>query len=176
MALEKSLGAIGILFLLLAVERVFALPLHRLGIVPRTWSGLGGIVFSPLLHANLSHLAANAVPLFVLLLLLLSHREYRPWRTLAMIWLASGAGTWLIGRGHAIHLGASSIIFGVAAFLIVAGWRLRSWHAVAVSVSVVVFYGGIFYGVLPRSGPISWEGHLCGMIAGVLAARGLRQP
>ena len=27
-------------------------------------------------------------------------------------------GTWLIGRGQAIHLGASSIVFGLAAFLI----------------------------------------------------------
>jgi membrane associated rhomboid family serine protease len=165
--------AVGLLFLVLAADGLFHLSLIRLGIVPRTVGGLVGILFSPLLHFNWSHLAANAAPLFVLLLLLLGHREYHPWRTLSLIWVASGLGTWLIGRGHSVHLGASSLIFGLAAFLIVAGLRVRSWQAVAVSILVAVLYGGIFYGVMPRSGPISWEGHLCGAIAGVLAARKL---
>jgi membrane associated rhomboid family serine protease len=58
----------------------------------------------------------------------------------------------------------------MAAFLIVAGWRLKSWKPAVVALAVFLLYGGIFYGVLPQSGPVSWEGHLCGAIAGVLAA------
>jgi membrane associated rhomboid family serine protease len=173
-AVETSLTLLGFLFLVKAVEVVFRLPLQQFGILPRTEAGLPGILFSPLLHANLGHLVANAVPLFVLLVLLLSNREYHPYRTLALIWGASGVGTWLIGRGQSVHIGASSIVFGLAAFLIVAGFRVRSWRSAAVAIIVFLLYGGIFYGVLPRAGPVSWEGHLCGAVAGVLVAGSLR--
>jgi membrane associated rhomboid family serine protease len=173
-AVETSATVIGVLFLVRAAEVTFRLPLGQLGIVPRTVTGLAGIVFSPLLHASASHLVANSLPLFVLLALLLSNRQYHPYRSLALIWGASGLGTWLIGRGHSVHLGASSIVFGLAAFLIVAGLRMKSWRSAAVAILVVVLYGGIFYGALPQAGPISWEGHLCGAIAGAWTARNLR--
>ena len=103
-------------------------------------------------------------------MLLLSNRNYHPYGTLVFIWLASGLGTWLIGRGNAVHIGASSVIFGLAAFLIVAGFLMKSWRSAFVAIFVFLFYGGIFYGVLPRNGPISWEGHLCGALAGIFAA------
>ena len=173
-AAQTSLMMVGALFVVMGVSVVFHLPLQRWGILPRTQVGLVGIVLSPLLHANLSHLVANAVPLFVLMVLLLSNGEYRPFQTLALIWGASGLGTWLIGRGQAIHLGASSIVFGLAAFLIVAGFRLKSWRSALVAMLVCFLYGGIFYGVLPQAGPISWEGHLCGALAGVWAASQIR--
>ena len=170
-AVRLILALIGGLFLIRVVDALLGLGLNLLGIVPRTVHGLVGIVFAPLLHANLNHLTANAVPLFVLLILLLSNREYHPYRALAWIWLASGLGTWLIGRGQAVHLGASSVIFGLAAFLIVAGFSARSWRAALIAILVFFLYGGIFYGVLPQAGPISWEGHFCGMVAGAWTAR-----
>jgi membrane associated rhomboid family serine protease len=173
-ALVTSLGLVAILFLVLGAEVVFHFHLQRFGILPRTKAGLLGILFAPLLHANLQHLLANAVPLFVLLLLLLSNRAYHPYRTLAWIWGASGLGTWLIGRGNAVHIGASSIIFGLAAFLIVAGLLMKSWRSAVVAIFVFLLYGGIFYGVLPRAGPISWEGHLCGTLASVWAAKSIK--
>ena len=173
-ALVTSLGLVAILFLVLAAEVVFHFHLERLGILPRTKAGLLGILFAPLLHANLQHLLANAVPLFVLLFLLLTNRAYHPYRTLAWIWGASGLGTWLIGRGNAVHIGASSIIFGLAAFLIVAGLLMKSWRSAIVAILVFLFYGGIFYGVLPRAGPISWEGHLCGTLASVWAVKAIK--
>jgi membrane associated rhomboid family serine protease len=173
-AAKISLTMVGVLFLMLFLQRMFDPALSRLGILPRTQSGLWGILFAPLLHANLSHLTANAIPFGVLMVLLLTNAEYRPVQTLVLIWVASGLGTWLIGRGEAIHLGASSVIFGLAAFLIAAGLRARSWKSVLVAVVVFVFYGGIFYGAIPQAGPVSWEGHLCGMIAGIWAA--LRLP
>ena len=169
-AVTTSLTVVGVLFLVTVVQVVFGVPLAELGIVPRTLRGLVGIVFSPCLHASLSHIAANAIPLFMLLVMLLSDRSYQPWRTMIWIWGLSGLGTWLIGRGGSVHVGASSIVFGLAAFLIIAGLRLRSWRSLAVAVVVVMFYGGIFYGALPHRGPISWEGHLCGLIAGVWIA------
>lgn len=170
-AVVTSAAMVATLFLVKGIEVVLHLPLEQFGIVPRTVRGLLGIVFSPLLHGNMHHLLANSVPLFVLLVLLLSNPKYHPYRALGLIWLASGAGTWLIGRGGAVHIGASSIVFGVAAFLIVAGLTMKSWRSATVAILVFLFYGGIFYGALPQAGPISWEGHLCGAVAGVMAAR-----
>jgi membrane associated rhomboid family serine protease len=172
-AVVISASMIAVLFAVKGAEILFHLPLQQFGIVPRTLWGVIGILFSPLLHGNLHHLLANSVPLFVLLIILFSNPKYYPTATLAFIWIVSGAGTWLIGRGAAVHIGASSIVFGLAAFLIVAGLTMRSWRSAAIAIFVFFFYGGIFYGALPRAGPISWEGHLCGMLAGVWCARRL---
>jgi membrane associated rhomboid family serine protease len=177
-ALAVSAVGVASLFVLEAIDWSLATighePGRRLdawGIVPRTTRGLVGILLAPLLHANFAHLLANAVPLFILLTLLLWDRRYRPWPALAMIWLGSGLGTWLIGRGHTVHIGASSIIYGLAAYLVMAGFLLKSWRSLVVALLVLFFYGGLIYGVLPRAGPISWEGHLCGAMAGLWTAR-----
>jgi membrane associated rhomboid family serine protease len=172
-AVLVSTLCIGLLFLVKGVEILLNLHLEGFGIVPRSVGGLAGIFFSPLLHANMHHLLANSVPLFVLLVILLSNSKYHPYITVGFIWIASGLGTWLIGRRNSVHIGASSVVFGIAAFLIVAGFTMKSWRSFAIAVFVFLFYGGIFYGALPQPGPISWEGHLCGTIAGAWRARRL---
>ncbi len=154
----------------LLLRRQTGRTLDAFGIAPRTLPGLIGILLSPMLHGNLAHLAVNAVPLFILLTVLFWDRRYHPWPTLTSIWLLSGLGTWLIGRGNSIHIGASSIIFGLVAYLIVAGFFMRSWRSAFTAVLVCLAFGGIFYGVLPQNGPISWEAHLCGAIAGLFMA------
>ena len=160
----------------LILQRSKGLTLAGFGIVPRTTSGLVGIAFSPLLHASPAHLLANALPLFVLLVLLFWDRHYHPVVTLYSIWFFSGLGTWLIGRGAddgrpIVHIGASSIIFGLVAYLIASGFLMRSWRSAVVAIAVLICFGGIFYGVLPQGGPISWEGHLSGALAGVWSAK-----
>lgn len=169
-AVETSACLVSGLFIVKVAELALRISLAGFGIVPRTGRGLVGILFSPLLHANAGHLLANAVPLLVLLVLLFWDRHYHPWWTLGAIWFVSGLGTWLIGRGNAVHIGASSIIFGLAAYLIAAGFWMKSWRTVVVAIAVFACFGGIFYGVLPVDRPISWEGHLSGALAGVWAA------
>lgn len=152
------------------LQVVLPAPWGLLGIQPRTEWGLLGILFSPLLHASLAHLVSNAAALFPLLLLLFSDDRYRPEPTLAAIWLASGLGTWLIGRGGSVHIGASGIVFGLISYLIASGLWMRSWRAALVAVVVLVLFGSALAGVLPQSGPVSWEGHLCGAAAGIGSA------
>jgi membrane associated rhomboid family serine protease len=159
------------LFALRWLEQVWRLPLNHYGIIPRTWRGLFGIVVAPLLHANWSHLTANALPLMVLLVLLLADRQYYPGRTLALIWIIGGAGTWLIGRPHTIHIGASSLIFGLVVYLIAAGFLMGKWRPAVIALLVALLFGSALYGVLPQAGPISWEGHLSGAVAGLWTAR-----
>ena len=178
-AVETSALIVSLLFLVEAADMILQrgqrLTLAGFGIVPRTLSGLAGIAFSPLLHASPAHLLANALPLFVLLVLLFWDRHYYPALTLASIWFFSGLGTWLIGRASEggrpiIHIGASSIIFGLVTYLIVAAFRMKSWRSAVVALLVFIGFGGLLYGLLPRAGPISWEGHLSGALAGVWAA------
>src|SRR5438132_1947119 len=179
-AAQTSALMISLLFLVevsdLILRREKGLTFAGFGIVPRTVPGLVGIAFSPLLHASPAHLLANALPLFILLILLFWDRHYYPVLTLASIWFFSGLGTWLIGRGAdggrpIVHIGASSIIFGLVAYLIVAGFLMKSWRSAIVALLVFIGFGGIFYGVLPQAGPISWEGHLSGALAGIWAAK-----
>jgi membrane associated rhomboid family serine protease len=169
-ALEISSLLVGVIILMTVLDWLLPIDLRVFGIRPRTMLGLLGIVFAPLLHAGFPHLFANAVPLLVLLILLFAQRSYRPAQTLAWIWIGSGVGTWLIGRSGAIHIGASSLIYGLVVYLIMAGWWLRSWGSIGVAAVVLVLYGGIFYGVLPQRSLVSWEGHLAGALTGLLVA------
>ncbi|MBC8002117.1 MAG: rhomboid family intramembrane serine protease [Opitutaceae bacterium] len=170
-AVETAAAFVFALVLVKATEIGLGISLAGFGIRPRQTDGLAGIVFSPLLHASIAHLTSNALPLLVLMTLLFWDRRYRPVSTLVTIWLASGVGTWLIGRGDSIHIGASSLIYGLVAFLIASGLKLKSLRAVLVAVVVFLAYGGAVYGILPENKQISWEGHLCGAIAGILTAR-----
>jgi membrane associated rhomboid family serine protease len=171
-AVEWSLLFIALLFAIEAADILLGHRLDLFGIRPRNGIGLIGILFSPLLHVNWTHLCANAPPLFVLLILLFWDRKYHPERAVAWIWIASGFGTWLIGRGDAIHIGASSLIYGLVMYMIAASWWMRSWRAGLVAVLVLFFYGGIFQGVLPQQDRVvSWEGHLAGALAGLWTAK-----
>ena len=144
--------------------------LDSFGVVPRTLIGLIGIPASPFLHANLNHLIGNTIPLLVLLMLLAGSRA-RSWEIVLEVALLGGLLLWLFGR-HATHIGASGLIFGLAAFLIVSGIRERRTIPLVVAVVVGFLYGGtLLWGVLPSVGPdISWDGHLSGVIAGAAVA------
>jgi membrane associated rhomboid family serine protease len=175
-ALEAAAPLIAIMSLLKLIEIVAGLTFAGLGIVPRDPRGAIGILTAPLLHANLAHLFANISPLLILLVLLFWDKTYHPTRTLTTIWLASGLGTWLIGRANGpdgrptVHLGASSLIFGLVAYLLVAGVLAGRWRTFLVAVLVFLAFGGIYVGVLPDDGPVSWEGHLSGALAGLITA------
>lgn len=169
-AFDTTVRIIVVLFVLELADGLFALGLDRFGIVPRTLVGLRGVLFAPLLHGNLAHVASNCGPLFVLLPLFLVDRRQKPWNVLGYIWIVGGLGTWALGRGGAVHVGASGVIYGVAAYLVVGGIVGASWRAMAIALFVVLVYGGLIYGLMPQPGPISWEGHLLGAIAGGIAA------
>ena len=151
---------------------------HRLdanGIRPLEADGLWGIIFAPVLHANWAHLMANTVPLLVLgFLMTLAGLSRFVWAT-AIVWILGGFGTWLIGNmgsacGPTDHIGASGLIFGWLAFLLVFGFFVRRVWDIVIGLVVLFAYGGVLLGAMPvlgRCGGVSWQGHLCGAIAGV---------
>jgi membrane associated rhomboid family serine protease len=175
--------------LLYVIEAFDQLNHHQLdydyGIKPLEADGLWGILFAPLLHANWGHLAANTGPALVLgFLVTLAGLSRFLWAT-AIVWIVGGFGTWLIGNVgstcglEADHIGASGVIFGWLTFLLVFGFFTRSAWQIVVGVVVLIAYGGILWGAVPVlnvCGGVSWQGHLCGGIAGVLAAYLLSSP
>lgn len=168
-AIKISMTLVGLLWVVEIVDLNSGFQLDGYGILPRKVDGLMGIFWSPLLHANFAHLIANSGPLVLLLIMLFSHSQYRPKSSLAFIWLVSGLGTWLIGR-PAIHIGASSIVYGLAAYLMTASFWMRSWRAFFLSILALLMFGGLFYGLFHIQKGVSWEGHLSGALAGVWVA------
>jgi len=143
--------------------------LEQLGLVPRSLTGLLGIVAMPFLHGNFGHLSSNTLPLTVLLGLMVLSRP-RPWSTLIILTLISGVALWLFGR-PALHIGASGLIYALMGFLIAAGILERRLISAAVALVVGLTYGmSIIGGILPWQPGVSWEGHLFGLIAGAALA------
>jgi hypothetical protein len=58
------------------------------------------------------------------------------------------------------------------AFLLVSGFVEKRWFDIAISMVVLFLFGGsLIMGVLPTwNAQISWDGHLCGAIAGAVLA------
>lgn len=177
-------GFVALLYLVEAVDQVGGHRLDRNGIRPLESDGLWGVLFAPLLHANWAHLLANTGPALVLGFLMTLAGQSRFLLATAIVWLVGGLGTWLIGNvgsacGPTDHIGASGLIFGWLAFLVVFGWFIRNIWQILVGLVVLVLYGGILWGAVPVlnvCGGVSWQGHLCGALAGVLAAYLLSGP
>ena len=150
--------------------------LDRHGIVPRTWGGLDGVLWAPLLHGGFSHLLANTVP-FLILGGFLAISGLRRWLSVTLfIVLVGGVATWLLARS-AVHVGASGLIFGYAGFLLVAGFVEKSLKGILLAIAVGVLFGGmVLRGITPVSSWVSWDSHLFGFGAGVLAAFAMATP
>lgn len=170
--LQGILVFIGVIWAVFLVSRVFP-SLDRLGVTPRTAFGLVGIVAMPFLHADLHHIASNTLPLFVLLALLAGSKA-RSWQIVLGVSVLGGLLLWAFGRS-ATHIGASGLIFGLVAFLIISGLLERRPIPLVISTVVGFLYGGaLFSNILPRIGSqVSWDGHLCGAVAGGIVAYAL---
>ena len=144
--------------------------LNVYGLEPRTTSGLIGIPLSPFLHGSYLHVQSNAVALLALGTLAVIRSGSRfPWICLVII-LVGGLGVWLFGR-PAIHVGASGLVFGLFGYLLVRGVIDLSILSIFVAIVVASVFGWmVVSGVVPTNDYVSWEGHLCGLIAGALAA------
>jgi len=139
------------------------------GIYPRTTEGLKGIIFSPFLHGSFLHLISNTLPFFLLCTTLIFFYPKIYGRVLISIFLLTGFGVWLIAR-PAFHIGASGVIYGFAGFLIFSGIFRREFKSILISFVIILFYGGLIWGVFPGALGVSWESHLVGGIVGTLCA------
>lgn len=143
-----------------------------LGLAPRSLSGLIGIVTMPFLHGGWQHILGNTIPLVILLCLLAGSRA-NSYSIVPGIVLLGGALLWIFGRSNSIHVGASGLIYGLIAFLIVAGVLEKRIVPLLIALFVGFTYGAtLLGGILPITvgDDVSWDGHLTGAIAGAIVA------
>ncbi|WP_428499128.1 rhomboid family intramembrane serine protease [Pseudonocardia sp.] len=159
-----------VLYLIELVDQLTPLNLDDDGIVSRRVSGLPGIIWAPLLHGGWGHLFANTLPFLVLGFLVMAGGIGQFIAVTALIWILSGLGVWLVGPSNTSTIGMSGVIFGWLVFLLVRGFFARSLAQLAVAVVLFAVWGSILLGVIPGRPEISWQGHLFGALAGLLAA------
>lgn len=153
------------------IEVKYNIYLNDYGILPRTLTGLRGIVLSPFLHGSLEHLYNNSIPLFVLIAALRYFYRKQALQVIVYGVLLSGFITWLIGR-ESYHIGASGLIYVLVSFMFFKGIQTGYFRLVALSLTIIVLYGGMIWYVFPDvEQGISWEGHLGGLISGLLFSK-----
>ena len=142
---------------------------RALSLVPQSWPGLVGVITAPLLHGSAGHWLGNGSSLLILGTLVGTVYPRAALRALPLIWVLSGVGTWLIGR-PSFHIGASGVTHGLLFLLLFLGLLRRDRAAIAAALIAFFFYGGMLLTVLPREAGVSWEYHLSGAVAGIVAA------
>ncbi|MGE3166980.1 MAG: rhomboid family intramembrane serine protease [Planctomycetota bacterium] len=182
-ATDTILSHLMLLFLCLlvmwGVEAVdfvfFAGGLDQFGVRPRELAGLWGIVFSPFLHGDFRHLATNTVPFAILGWCVMLRRVSDFVAVTGFSALLGGLGVWLLGAPRTVHIGVSGVVFGYLGFLLGRALFERSIISVALALVASFLYGGLVWGLVQFEEGVSWEGHLCGFGAGLLAARLLKR-
>jgi membrane associated rhomboid family serine protease len=139
------------------------------GVYPRRWTGLQGILFSPLIHGDWKHLINNSMPALLLSLALFYFYRDIAYKIWFLIYFIGGILLWSVGR-QAYHIGASGLIYGLAAFLLLSGLIRRVNSLTAISLLVVFWYGSMVWGLLPFDFEVSFEAHITGAVSGVILA------
>jgi len=144
------------------------------GLRPRTVEGLIGIIASPFIHSDWNHLINNSVPIIVLGLGIAHFYKELAWKIFLWSMLITGLWVW-VGARDSVHIGASGVVYAWASFIFFSGVLRKNKTLLALSLLVILLYGGMVWGVLPIKKGISWESHLFGGIAGIILAFNFRQ-
>ena len=140
------------------------------GLTTGDFQGLKGVFTMPFLHGDFKHLSGNSVPMLILGSLLYYFYSRVAGTVLLWVWFAGASWLWFVGHPGITHIGASGIVYGLAAFLFFMGVIRREYRSMVISLLVIFLYGSIFWGIFPIYKGVSWEGHLYGALAGLVAA------
>ena len=166
---------VALIWLVRVAEYLFNADFTTLGIFPLRPAALTGILTSPFIHADMSHLVNNTLPVFILGTALFYFYPHVAFRVSAWLFVLTGTAVWLAGR-PAWHIGASGIVYGLASFLFVSGIIRRHIPLMGLSLLVVFLYGEMVWGLFPGFlQNISWESHMLGAVAGLILAMWYRR-
>lgn len=165
-SLEIASAFVACLWLIHLAEVIFNCDLFLFGVFPRTTDGLIGILSAPLIHGSWQHLMGNTLPTLLLGSAILYGYPKSCWWSLALIWLLSGLGVWLMGR-QSFHFGASGLTHGMFFFLLAGGLIRRDRQSIALLMIAFFMYSGMLFTIFPSEPGISFEYHLFGALSGV---------
>jgi membrane associated rhomboid family serine protease len=176
-----ALGAmLALMWLIEAINTLDSNGLKGDGIYARNADRLWGILTAPFIHLSWQHLIANTIPFAFMGLIIALHGAKRLLLVTAIVIVLGGLGTWLISpsnsNGHPVVTdGASGVVFGYATYLFARGFFNRSLLELLTGLVVGAIWGGaLLSSIVPHYG-VSWQGHVCGAIGGVIAAYLLRR-
>jgi len=158
-----------ILWAIHLISFLFQIDLTRMGVLPRNFVGLLGIITSPLIHADFSHLISNTIPLIILGWIIFAFYPKLSFILFIFIYLLTGLLVWIFAR-QVYHIGASGVVYGFVSFLFFSGIFRRDNKSIALALIITFLYGGLVWGMIPGWEGISWESHLFGAITGLIAA------
>lgn len=162
-----------VMWLVYWADFLFAIDFQRYGLQAQHTKGLRGIVLMPWIHAHndIKHILNNSLPTFLLLTLLFQSYREIAWRVFFMSWFFTGALLWFIGGSNgAIHIGMSGVIYALTGFLFTSGVLRKYLPLQALSLFIVFLYGSMIWGIFPTQPRVSWQGHLSGLVIGVILA------
>jgi membrane associated rhomboid family serine protease len=144
---------------------------YEYGVLPKSASGLKGILFMPLIHSStdINHIINNTPPTFFLLMALIYFYRAIAFKVFVFGWIFTGALTWMMASSSAsYHIGMSGVIYFLAGFLFTSGVIRKYFQLQVISLAVVFLYGSMIWGIFPLKEDVSWEGHLSGLLSGIL--------
>jgi membrane associated rhomboid family serine protease len=169
----------GIVASMWVLEAVNSLDSNRLsksdGIFARNVDHIWAIFTAPFLHFSWQHLIANTIPFLFMGAIIAFQGARRLLLVTLVIVVIGGLGTWLIAPSGTDTAGASGLVFGYATYLFARGFFNRSVLELLTGLVVGVVWGGaLLSSIVPHTG-VSWQGHVCGAIGGVVAAYLMRR-
>jgi len=171
--IENSIIIPGLLVAIMWAMQLLSYKLNAdfgsLGIFPRTLSGLKGIVLAHFVHGGWEHIMSNTPAVLVLGSMMLYFYPSISKAAIVFIALLTGILVWIFAR-PSFHIGASGLVYGFAFFLFFSAIFRKDTRSLVISLFVILFYGGIVWGLLPHDPHISWEAHLAGALSGTLLA------
>jgi membrane associated rhomboid family serine protease len=159
-----------LMWLVKIIEVLFEIDLSGLGIYPLSIKGVPGIIFSPFIHGDFTHLFNNSLPLLLLSVALFYFYSEIALKVFTWTYFLTGVLVWFGGRA-AWHIGASGLVYGLASFLFFSGIIRRYFRLIALSLLVVFLYGEMVWGLFPGVYKnVSWESHMLGFFSGIVLA------
>ena len=175
---QAGLVSLALVAVIWVVQGINAADGYRLdgeyGLLARNVGSLWHIFTMPFLHVSMEHIESNTLPLLILSFVAALGGIRYFWLATAFIVVVDGLGTWLISPSNVVTVGASGLIFGYLGFVVARGLFTRKVWQVLIGALMAFYYFWtlplLFPDAVTTSNNISWQGHLCGLIAGILAA------
>ena len=141
----------------------------KIGILPRNTDSLIGIISSPFFHADFFHLLFNTISFFIFSFIYNTLENEKIHFPFWFIQIISALGIWIFAR-NGNHIGLSNVIFGLYGYLLFVGLIIKKLKYIFISLFILIIYGTFIFGIFPLKFNVSFEGHLFGLIAGIILA------
>lgn len=169
---SKSLTYFSVICLLLVIvfyqqtpeiENNFALHPHQIDYFYTAFTAVW-------LHANLEHLFGNLISLISLTAIFLLLFPNKWVSFFLKQYFLSSVLFFFIAKENTLHIGASVWVYSFVTFILTILLIQPNKKLLSIFFLTVLFFGSVWWGLLPIMPQVSYEGHLSGAITGIVIA------